>query len=269
MAKGEPRRLTDSPLHIAPEFVGQPVASPFRRAVALAVDYLVLLIPAVTVAVAAAALSLRMSDPPAFRGLTTLIFGHPSPGEERAAWTAVGPLLVRLEAPGLPAVARETAEKGEWEAFSRSLEGYDFMIAMSLEERKEVHLAPKTILLELEKVIPRPFRALALFGVGALYFTLFHASRRGQTPGKRLLGIRVVQLAGERLSLFESFERAAAYLEIPATLGLCLISLWRDPNRRLPHDRVVHTAVLLAPRAAARPKWKPARPAVEPKKSAP
>ena len=54
--------------------------------------------------------------------------------------------------------------------------------------------------------------------------------------------------------LFESFERAAAYLEIPATLGLCLISLWRDPNRRLPHDRVVHTAVLRVPRTSSAPK---------------
>jgi len=140
---------------------------------------------------------------------------------------------------------------------------------MSFQEGKEIKMAPKTVLLQLEKVIPRPFRTLALFGVGILYFTACHSSRRGQTLGKRLLGIRVVQLAGERLSLFESFERAAAYLEIPATLGLCLISLWRDPNRRLPHDRVVHTAVLLVPRVPARPIPKAAKPAVKSKKSAP
>lgn len=58
MAKGELRRLTDRPLHIVPELVGQPVAPPFGRAVALAMDYLILPIPATTVAVAAAALLL-------------------------------------------------------------------------------------------------------------------------------------------------------------------------------------------------------------------
>ena len=103
--------------------------------------------------------------------------------------------------------------------------------------------------------------------MAALYFTLCHSSRRGQTLGKRLLGLRVVQLAGERLSLFESFERAAAYVEIPATLGLCLISLWRDPNRRLPHDRVVHTAVLLVPKGPRQPKPTAAKPAAPSKKS--
>jgi uncharacterized RDD family membrane protein YckC len=80
--------------------------------------------------------------------------------------------------------------------------------------------------------------------VGALYFTLLTRGRRGATLGKRLLGIRVVRLDGHRLSLMESFERFAGYLHIPGSLGLSLLDLWHDPNRRLPHDRTVHTAVL-------------------------
>jgi uncharacterized RDD family membrane protein YckC len=255
----EPRRFTDEPIHVAPEFVGRPLASPSRRAVAFAVDYLVLFFPALLVALAAAVLSLRMADPEAYGGLKTLLFAHPTPEQSQVAWEAVGPLLVRLEAPGLPAAAIEAGEAGEREKLASALEGYDLMVAMAIGERAEVKVPKRTILLEVEKLIPKPFRALALFGVAALYFTLCHASRRGQTLGKRLLGIRVVQLGGERLSLFESFERAAAYLEIPATLGLSLVSLWRDPNRRLPHDRIVHTAVFRVERpAAAPPKKAPA-----------
>lgn len=249
----EPRRLTDEPLHVAPEFVGRPLATPTRRAVAFAVDYAVLFIPAILVALAAAVLSLRMADPEAYGGLKTLIFSHPTAEQSRAAWEAVGPILVRLESPGLPAAALEAGEANDREKLGEVLQGYDLMVAMAIGEREEVKLPPHTIMLQVEKLIPRPFRALALFGVAALYFTLCHASRRGQTLGKRILGIRVVQLAGERLNLFESFERAAAYLEIPATLGLSLVSLWRDPNRRLPHDRVVHTAVLRLEREAPPP----------------
>ena len=263
MSKREPRRLTDRPLHIVPELVGQPVASPLRRAVAFAVDYAVLFIPAVLVALAAAALSLRMADPEGYRGLKTLLFGHPAPAQSRAAWEAVGPILVRMDAPGLPAEAIEAGEANDREKLALALEGYDMMFTLAIGERQETKIPRRTVLLEAEKLIPKPFRAFALFGVAALYFTLCHSSRRGQTLGKRLLGIRVVQLAGERLSLFESFERAASYVEIPATLGLCLVSLWRDPNRRLPHDRVVHTAVILVPRTPATPK--PVNPAGESK----
>jgi len=242
--KKSPRRLTNEPMHVAPELLGLPLAGPLRRATALAVDYMVLLLPVLAVAIGSAALALRLADPEAFGGLRTLVLGKPAPAEAKLAWEAAGPLLVRLEAPGLPSEAYEAGERGDKEKLADALEGYDIMVTLAIGEREEIHLSRKMILLELDKAIPRPFRALALFGVAALYFTLSHASRRGQTLGKRLLGIRVVQLAGERLSLFESFERAAAYLEIPATLGLSLVSLWRDPNRRLPHDRVVHTAVL-------------------------
>jgi uncharacterized RDD family membrane protein YckC len=87
-------------------------------------------------------------------------------------------------------------------------------------------------------------RAAAVFGVGALYFTLLTRGRRGATLGKHLLGIRVVRLDGGRLSLRESFERFSGYFHIPSSLGLALLDLWHDPNRRLPHDRVVHTAVV-------------------------
>ena len=261
--KKGPRHLTDESLHVAPEILGLSVAGPLRRAVAFGVDYLILLLPALAVAIAVAALSLRTTDPEAYRGLQALLFTKPAPPDAKVAWEAVGSLLFRLDAPGLPTEAIEAGEANDRGKLAAALEGYDLMFTLAIGEREEIKVPRRTVLLEAEKLIPRPFRALALFGVAALYFTLCHASRRGQTFGKRLLGIRVVQLGGERLSLFESFERAAAYLEIPATLGLSLVSLWRDPNRRLPHDRVVHTAVLRVERTPDALKA-PALPAPEP-----
>jgi uncharacterized RDD family membrane protein YckC len=44
-----------------------------------------------------------------------------------------------------------------------------------------------------------------------LYFTLFLALWNGRTPGKYLLGIRVVRLNGEPLGLWFAFERLGGY----------------------------------------------------------
>ena len=237
------RFLTADPLHVSAEHLGQPLASPVRRALALAVDWSILLLPAVAVTYGAAVLSLQLSDPQVYHALRTLVREKRS-DEAARAWATIAPLLVRIEAPGMPAEAIVAVEKKSPEEAARILADYSLNFSLGPEESNGEALAPKTIRIKVDRLIPRGLRPIAVFGVMALYFTLCHASRRGQTAGKRLLKIRVVHLSEERLPLLESFERFAGYLEIPATLGLALLSLWRDPNRRLPHDRVVHTAVL-------------------------
>jgi hypothetical protein len=49
------------------------------------------------------------------------------------------------------------------------------------------------------------------FGWIGLYFTAFTAMMKGRTPGKRLLGIRVLRLDGEPMTLWASFERFGGY----------------------------------------------------------
>lgn len=244
-----PRLLNDSFLHVSPELVGMAVATPVRRALAFAVDWAVLIVPVLAVAIGAAALSVRAKEPSAIPAVLALWTESGDSLHQRESWKKAARLLTDLEAPGLPPSVRDAVERGDLETAADTLAKRALMISLAIGEREEAHLPPKVVSLEVERLIPRPLRGLALLGVAALYFTLCHSSRRGQTLGKRLLGIRVAQLGGERLSLFESFERSAAYLEIPASLGLSLVSLWRDPNRRLPHDRVVHTAVLRSVRA--------------------
>jgi uncharacterized RDD family membrane protein YckC len=92
--------------------------------------------------------------------------------------------------------------------------------------------------------------ALALTGltvlgiVGFLYFFIFHATR-GQTPGKRLVGARVVDGYGERPSLGRAFLRTLLYL--PSALLLALGFLWIgfDREKRGLHDRIADTYVIL------------------------
>lgn len=77
-----------------------------------------------------------------------------------------------------------------------------------------------------------------------LYFTLFLAWWSGRTPGKYLMGIRVVRLSGEPLSLWFAFERFGGYAAGIATGLLGFIQLYWDPNRQAIHDRVARTVVI-------------------------
>jgi len=224
---------------------GALLASPLRRAIAFGVDLAVLIIPSVVIAVMAALLSLSASDPQAVAGMRVLLHRRSlDETAQRQSIQKVLPLLARIEAPGLPPAARADIEEGKIREAADLLKNYDFEFLMQFDESEKPLLKPNTIRIDVRELIPRTFRFLALYGLAAVYFTLFTAGKRGATIGKRLLGIRVVRLDGHRLSWLESLERFVGYLHIPATLGLSLLDFWRDPNRRLPHDRVVHTVVL-------------------------
>ncbi|MFH1177942.1 MAG: RDD family protein [Acidobacteriota bacterium] len=246
------RYVSEEHFRVASELAGQPLASPLRRGLALFVDWVILTLPSIAVALGAALLSLRLADPQGLRALQTVWNARSaSPAAIRAAQTDLAPLLVRLHAPGLPAAVAAAVEAGDGEQAGALLAGHDFDFSLAIGPHRDVVLQPGHIRIELEKLIPKSLRAIALFGVGALYFTLLTRGRRGATPGKRLLGIRVARLDGGRLSLIESLERFSGYFHIPGSLGLSLLDLWHNPNRQQPHDRVVHTVVLRAGRRSA------------------
>jgi len=77
-----------------------------------------------------------------------------------------------------------------------------------------------------------------------VYFTLFLAWWDGLTPGKRLLGMRVVRLDGSPLTLWLSFERFGGYAAGIATGLLGFAQIYWDPNRQAIHDRIAHTVVV-------------------------
>ena len=240
------RTLTDEPLRVAPELLGAELASPLRRAVAFAIDYLLLIVPSVAVAVGIVWVTLRATEPAALSGIERLLQRGSLTGEERKdALKATLPLLVRHESPGMPPAVAAAVEEGDLDGAAARLirDDYGFVFNLKIGDFGEPPLPPRTIRVEVAHLIPKALRAAALFGVLAVYFTVCTA-RWGRTLGKRLAGIRVVRLDGHRLTLAEGLERFVGYLHIPGSLGLSLLDLWRDPNRRMPHDRVVHTAVI-------------------------
>ncbi|MDR7121457.1 RDD family protein [Rheinheimera soli] len=85
------------------------------------------------------------------------------------------------------------------------------------------------------------------FGWAMVYFTFYTSWNNGQTIGKRLTRIRVVQLDNQPLSLWASFSRQGGYGAGFATglVGFAQI-LW-DPNRQAIQDKVASTVVLYKP----------------------
>ncbi len=246
------RFVSEEPHRVAPERVGAELASPARRGVALAIDVLLLLVPSLLVAIAVVAAFLSIRHPGALGAIGTIVADRE--GSTPAAWNAAMktwlPILVEAKMPGLSAEARRAWEEGRRDEAAEALGRQNFVVVLNLDTHAEEpgHAAAEgktpTVRVELQRLLPRALRVVTAYGVAALYFALLHAGRKGATLGKRLLGIRVVRLDGHRLTLPESLERFVGYLHIPGSLGLNLVDLWHDPNRRLPHDRVAHTAVL-------------------------
>ena len=82
------------------------------------------------------------------------------------------------------------------------------------------------------------------FGWAVFYFTLFISWNGGQTIGKALMAIKVVQLNNTPLSLWQAFGRQGGYSAGFATGLLGFIQIYWDPNRQAIQDKVADTLVL-------------------------
>lgn len=82
------------------------------------------------------------------------------------------------------------------------------------------------------------------FGWAAFYFTMFTAVWHGQTPGKKMFAVRVIQLDGTPLSVWDSFGRYGGYGAGIATGLLGFAQIYWDPNRQAIHDKISATIVI-------------------------
>jgi uncharacterized RDD family membrane protein YckC len=239
-----PRTVSSSPLKMDQDLQGLPLASPVRRLAAFVIDCVLLFLPSVAVAVAAAALSLWFTDPAALRATVALFDGRPMDEAHLVeSMGALAPMLVRIKAPGLPPSVALAVEESDLERAGEILSDYSIDISLSPTQDSSSR-GPGHVLIKAERLVPRGLRSAALFGLAALYFTFFTARRRSATIGKWLLGMRVRRLDGRPLTWWESFERFGGYMASLGTFGLGVFDFWRDANRRLAHDRIASTVVL-------------------------
>ncbi len=82
------------------------------------------------------------------------------------------------------------------------------------------------------------------FGWAAFYFTAFTFWLGGRTPGKFLMGIKVIKIDGKVLSLWECFGRYGGYGAGLATGLSGFLQVYWDPNRQAIHDKISETVVI-------------------------
>lgn len=80
-----------------------------------------------------------------------------------------------------------------------------------------------------------------------LYFGLVMFWGNGRTIGKRLLKIRVVSLVGERITLWQSIERALGYGASMLEGGFGFVQYCIHGNHCCVHDRIAETIVVREP----------------------
>lgn len=231
--------VTPYAFQVHPRVLGLPLASPRRRLAAIAIDGLAVGLlataPGGILTIAASLVLLRWAAQPDVRGKALR--------RRLLRWTAA--LLAML---------------GLWSLYGNAVTWTTQPIELG---------ANATV--ELEGPAPEPERErepvysvlqwarglLDDLGIGlgwaALYFTAFCAWWNGQTPGKRLLGIRVVQLDASPMSMWEAFERYGGYGAGFATGLLGFLQVYWDANRQAIHDKICETVVIRGdvPRGAA------------------
>ena len=92
------------------------------------------------------------------------------------------------------------------------------------------------------------------------YFGLATFLGQGQTPGKRLLRIRVVSLTHGHVSLWHALERALGYSASALELGFGFLQYFIHPNRQTVHDRIAETIVVKEPKRPRRLEQSDSRP---------
>jgi uncharacterized RDD family membrane protein YckC len=85
---------------------------------------------------------------------------------------------------------------------------------------------------------------LGYLGLLGLFYATYFTGTTGQTPGKILTGLRVVDAAGRPPSYLRAMVRAVAGALGLAVAGLGLVPMAFDPARRAMHDRLLHTRVV-------------------------
>jgi uncharacterized RDD family membrane protein YckC len=265
------RWLTPEPLNVAPQLVGLPLATPVRRALAMGLDlafiallsgvggfWLVcgLVLVALLLRGRRSITRKRVAAGWVFAGVLALLAAQ-------EAWDDWGPDRAVNQAKAAAERAADAADEDADDAKIEAAANGASAAASAPQLSDALRIAQlQAQIAELRK--PRPFKwreqlervtasVGVSFGWGIVYFSLLPAWWSGQTLGKKLFHLRIVELTGRPLSVMRCLRRYGGYAAGMATGGLGFLQALWDPNRQGIQDRVAHTVVVDlrgAPRAA-------------------
>lgn len=250
-------------LNVAPALVGRPLATPLQRLLAMAVDLAV-------VGLLAGVSGLWLIGGLALVVLQLRSHADPTNAQRRLAVGWIGAALIgllvlheaktRWDEHQNPTVAE--ADEDEAPAASRAASGASATAsaAIALTDAQRI-VQLETELAKAREQLPTGWRADLkslldafgdAYGWGIVYFSLLPAWWGGQTVGKKLFGLQVVELTGKPMSVMRNLKRYGGYAAGMATGGLGFAQLLWDDNRQGIQDKAAHTVVLDL-RAAPRP----------------
>jgi len=252
--------IADS-LGVDPTVLGQPLAAPWQRLVAMLID------------LSAVGLLSLLSGP--WLGLGTggmliLLFGN-SPKAPialkivRQICRALGAVLILLSALALGHVSLLRSSGLKLEAFT----GREASAAMGETifvppnaSAAELHAANDKLLQQVD-ALKKENRGLqdassswqyqartfanalgVTFGWSGVYFTLLGGALGGRTAGKLFLRIRAMKINGAPFTFFDAFVRHGGYVAGVAMGLIGFLRLLWDPNRRAVEDHIAGTVVV-------------------------
>lgn len=120
-------------------------------------------------------------------------------------------------------------------AYLLSLVGFDVSGCATLESTNTVSIWLCTIFLLLAPFLGVTFTVIYIL----LFWTLV-----GQTPGKAIMGVRIVRLDGEHMNLWTSIRRLIGYALSLALFGLGFVWMLADDRRQDWADKLAQTCVI-------------------------
>lgn len=242
--RGGPRWVAPEPLNVAPDIVGLPLATPLQRGTAMAIDLAVVALLSSLgdfgLALGLLAVVVQLRSPPAAVG----------PWRRLAGWAVVGLFVLLAARAGWLA----WHERGHEAPADRHAQGLQAAreVGQGLPDAERIALLEQALAealkrrpLALEEQVQSSLEEIgASFGWGVVYFSLLPAFWRGQTIGKRLLRLQVLELTGQPMTVMRALKRYGGYAAGMATGGLGFSQMLWDPNRQAIQDRTAHTVVV-------------------------
>lgn len=213
--------VTPFAFSVAEELLGQPLASPRRRLVALLIDLFVIALLTLISSFYLAILVLLIAIKAYFNergedgsgGLRISLIIAMVASILVIAWQLLASDAVNLPNVDIKIESEAAAASAANDSFTEWLKEYLDDFGLSL-------------------------------GWAALYFTVLTAWWNGQTIGKKMMAIKVVRIDGKKIDLWESFGRYGGYSAGVATGLIGFIQIYWDANRQAIHDKISETFVI-------------------------
>jgi uncharacterized RDD family membrane protein YckC len=167
--------------------------------------------------------------------------GSVEPSEDDG-WRVDAPLEPRLEPP--PRLVDERPVERPAQAWERAQAAALDVALLAVLSSVVVYFASRLAHVSIDGLRPSWPYLGSYLGFLALVYAVYFTGTTGQTLGKIVYGLRVVDTAGRPPGYLRAAGRAALGSVGVVLAGLGLVPVLFDPARRAFHDRVLHTRVI-------------------------